>query len=48
MGRDETIKLLRNHGAEIRECFGVERLAVFGSMARDEAREDRDVLVEHI
>jgi uncharacterized protein len=43
MGRDETIETLRAHSAEIRERFGVKRLAVFGSTARDEAREDSDV-----
>jgi uncharacterized protein len=43
MGREETIKTLREHSAEIRERFGVKRLAVFGSTARDEALEDSDV-----
>lgn len=48
MNRDETIKLLHKHRPEIRERFGVKRLAVFGSVARDEARDesDVDVLVE--
>lgn len=40
---DETLKLLNDHAAEIRERFGVKRLAVFGSTARDEARDDSDV-----
>lgn len=50
MTRDETLKLLNEHAAEIRERFGVKRLAVFGSMARGEARDDSDVdvLVEFI
>lgn len=43
MTRDETLKLLNDHAAEIRERFGVKRLAVFGSTARGEAREDSDV-----
>lgn len=43
MGRDETIKTLREHSAEIRERFGVRRLAVFGSTMRNEARADSDV-----
>lgn len=43
MTRDDTLKLLRDHGPEIRERFGVKRLAVFGSTARDEARDDSDV-----
>ncbi len=43
MSREETIKLLSEHGPEIRERFGVKRLAIFGSTARDEARDDSDV-----
>ena len=48
MTRDETLTILRDHSDEIRTRFGVKRLAVFGSMARDEAGEqsDVDVLVE--
>jgi uncharacterized protein len=43
MGRDETITILKSHSAEIRERFGVKRLAVFGSIARNEASDDSDV-----
>ena len=43
MTRDETLQLLRSHSDEIRTRFGVKRLAVFGSTARDEARVDSDV-----
>jgi uncharacterized protein len=43
MTRDETLNILREHSTEIRERFGVKRLAVFGSTVRDEAREDSDV-----
>lgn len=48
MNKDDTLKLLIQHGPDIRERFGVKRLAVFGSVARDEARKDSDidVLVE--
>ena len=48
MDKDAMLKLLNEHGPEIRERFGVRRLAVFGSVARNEAREDSDidVLVE--
>lgn len=48
MTRDETLTILRHHSEEIRTRFGVERLAVFGSTARDEAgaESDVDVLVE--
>jgi uncharacterized protein len=48
MTRDEIVTLLRSHSVEIRERFGVKRLAVFGSTVRDAARADSDidVLVE--
>ena len=42
MRRDEILKLLREHRAEI-EKFGVKSFAIFGSAARDEVREDSDV-----
>lgn len=47
MGKDQTIKVLSEHLDEIRQRFGVESLALFGSVARDEARpgSDLDVLV---
>ncbi len=48
MDRDATLKLLTEHGPEIREQFRVRRLAVFGSVVRGEAGEesDIDILVE--
>lgn len=42
MRRDEVIALLQAHRAEI-DAFGVKSLALFGSVARDEARPDSDV-----
>jgi predicted nucleotidyltransferase len=47
MRREEALKRLREHRTEV-ERLGVSRLALFGSVARDEAREDSDidVLVE--
>ena len=47
MRRDEILRLLREHQAELSR-FGVRSLAVFGSVARDEARpeSDVDILVE--
>jgi predicted nucleotidyltransferase len=47
--RDQTIQRLLASEAEIRQ-LGVRRLALFGSVARDEARPDSDVdlLVEFI
>ena len=48
MRRDEVIALLRNCLPDLRRQFGVRELAVFGSVARDEASttSDVDVLVE--
>lgn len=40
--KTEVLKLLRERGAEIR-AFGVERLGLFGSFARDEAQANSDV-----
>lgn len=47
MRRDEALALLAAHRADIR-AFGVRRLALFGSVARDEAdgESDIDLLVE--
>jgi predicted nucleotidyltransferase len=42
MTRDEAIRRLKDHQAEL-ERLGVERLYLFGSTARDEAREDSDI-----
>ena len=42
MRRDLVLRLLGEHRAEI-AAFGVRSLALFGSVARDEAREDSDV-----
>ena len=42
MRRNEILKILREHSAEVEE-FGVKSFAIFGSAARDEAREDSDV-----
>jgi len=43
MRRDEALGLLNEASAEIRGRFGVKQLRLFGSTARDEAREDSDV-----
>lgn len=42
MRRDEALKLLAEHREELAE-LGVTSLALFGSVARDEARPDSDV-----
>lgn len=48
MKRDDALKILSAHRDELRQQFGVKSLALFGSVARDEATEmsDVDVLVE--
>ena len=43
MKRDETLRLLQSHKAELVKRFGVIRLALFGSTARDTANPDSDV-----
>ena len=42
MKRDEALAILTAHREEL-AAFGLRRLAVFGSVARDEARPDSDV-----
>jgi len=42
MRRDEAVRLLAEHRAEL-EAMGVTSLALFGSVARDEAGPDSDV-----
>jgi predicted nucleotidyltransferase len=42
MNRADTIALLAQHKAELQARFGVVRLALFGSRAREQAREDSD------
>jgi predicted nucleotidyltransferase len=43
MKRNDVLSILHKHEDELREKFGVESLALFGSVARDEARPDSDV-----
>lgn len=47
MRRDQVLRNLHEHSVEVKR-FGVKSLAVFGSVARDEARaeSDVDILVE--
>ena len=42
MNRAEAITRLQQHEAELKK-LGVERLFMFGSMSRDEARDDSDI-----
>lgn len=48
--RDEAVALLREHAAEIERRTNVRPVALFGSVARDEATVDSDVdvLVEYV
>lgn len=43
MRRDEALGILHEASSELRSRFGVRQLRLFGSTARDEAREDSDV-----
>lgn len=43
MNADETVELLSQRMPEVRRRFGVRDLAIFGSVARSEARPDSDV-----
>ncbi len=48
MKRDQVLKIFTEHRLELRDKFGVKSLALFGSVARDEASQtsDVDLLVE--
>lgn len=48
--RDAALALLREHAPEIERRTGIRPVALFGSVARDEARVDSDVdvLVEYV
>lgn len=48
MRRKEALKLLRDHKQEFKERYGITKLGIFGSVARDEAVDssDVDVVVE--
>ena len=43
MRRQQAITALRGYLPELKRNFGVGRIALFGSTARDEGREDSDV-----
>ena len=43
MRREEAISILRGYLPTLRRDFGVRRISLFGSTARDEAREDSDL-----
>jgi predicted nucleotidyltransferase len=41
--KDEALKMLAEHKSELVRRFGITDLALFGSTARDEARDDSDI-----
>ncbi len=43
MSRDQLLSRLRAHFQDMRKQFGVKRLTLFGSAARDQMRRDSDV-----
>ena len=43
MRREAALKLLREHKQELKERYGITRLGIFGSVARDEAADESDV-----
>jgi len=49
-GRDEVLESLRSHKQILAERFGVTSIALYGSVARDQATEnsDIDILVEFV
>lgn len=48
MEREKALGLLRNHKRHLVEKYGVQRVGIFGSLARGEAtqRSDIDIIVE--
>ena len=43
MRKDEIIKILSNYKNEYAEKYGIQKIGVFGSVARDDIRESSDV-----
>jgi len=43
MGQKEIIKVLRDYKREYAEQYGILKIGIFGSVARDEATENSDV-----
>jgi predicted nucleotidyltransferase len=48
LSREAVLRQLRNYGAEFERLYGVTKIGIFGSVARDELRKnsDIDVVVE--
>lgn len=43
MTKTDILGFLREHEKELYEKFGIKKIALFGSYAKDEAREDSDI-----
>ncbi len=43
MRQDAALKHLQEHKQELKERYGITRLGIFGSVARDEAADESDV-----
>lgn len=43
MGKNEILEILKNYKAQYADKYGIRTLGVFGSVARDAARDDSDV-----
>ncbi len=43
MSRAEALEILQQHKQELADKYGVTRIGIFGSLARDEATENSDV-----
>jgi predicted nucleotidyltransferase len=43
MNREQVLSVLNGHREEMRQRFGVKHLALFGSAARDQLKDDSDI-----
>ncbi len=43
MQRDQALRTLSSHKAELEERYGVKKVGIFGSVARNSARDDSDI-----
>lgn len=43
MNREQVLSVLNGHREEMRKRFGVKHLALFGSAARDQLKDDSDI-----
>ena len=43
LNREAVLRQLRNYGAEFERLYGVTKIGIFGSVARDEPRNDSDI-----